>query len=95
MRHARLRHGGVPVLYRMLGRRQNGPQVRLGRIGEARTNIQALLAIKPTFSITEARKFYEHLPDIENHIAVPRQQDCRTSAQYARSHENRNVRKGE
>jgi adenylate cyclase len=42
--------------------------VRLDRIAEARSNMQALLAIKPNFSVAEARKFYEHLPDIESHI---------------------------
>jgi len=47
--------------------------VRLDRIAEARADMQALLAIKPNFSVTEARKFYGHLPDIESHIEVLRQ----------------------
>jgi tetratricopeptide (TPR) repeat protein len=47
--------------------------VRLERISEARANMLALLAIKPDFSVTEARKFYEHLPDIESHIELLRQ----------------------
>jgi TolB-like protein/class 3 adenylate cyclase len=46
--------------------------VRLERIAEARADMQALIAIKPNFSVTEARKFYEHLPDIESHIELLR-----------------------
>ena len=42
--------------------------VRLGRLDEARRGVQAMLALKPTLTLGEAREIFDYLPDPENYV---------------------------
>jgi TolB-like protein/Flp pilus assembly protein TadD len=47
--------------------------VKLGRIDEARTEMQALLALRPKLTATEARKIFDYLPNSDDFVAALRQ----------------------
>jgi len=42
--------------------------VELGRIDEARTEIQALLAIRPGITVDEVRRYRDYMPRLERHL---------------------------
>ena len=47
--------------------------VRLGRLDEARRGVQALLALKPTLKLGEAREIFDYLPDPQSYVDALRQ----------------------
>jgi len=42
--------------------------VELGRIDEARTDIQALLAIRPGATVSEARRVLDYMPNLDRYL---------------------------
>ena len=47
--------------------------VRMGRLDEARSGVQALLALKPTLTLGGAREIFDYLPDPEIYVDALRQ----------------------
>jgi adenylate cyclase len=47
--------------------------VRLGRIEEARSDVQALLAVRPGATVTEVEQFLDYMPDLGRYLDALRQ----------------------